>query len=642
MAPLEPSVISWFASASRFLNRATFQCEAHHVQHTGKLARSIVLDLQLSWVTQNPAYWQQAVRRARHVSSRLAPDPEHGGFIYMPGRFDPRNCSNSVIDSGECTDALARLLLDERAAGLTNADRTSFWSAVEQNAETYLRHAVVEKEIVNQRLWGAMGLASAYRIEPRASWTEALQQSLARSIAEQRPDGSWGYQRDAARHGSYAGAADLTVYYHSRCLTFLLHVLDCLPESTIHGHTAAAVRRGLDFLAAVITPDGLKPLALEGKRWFWDGTYEAGSNAYDIYALLRGAERYGVRAWQGLAARCWDQLARHQSLDGGLQACAERRANDFVCRDFHTADLAWPAQVMRQLPAPGKGADRQRNAPGDERRKRGDERGETKDEEPGTGSAVHHADAGILRLEAEGVVALLRTSKQPGNTLYGGACGGGALVYVAQATNGANRLSIDREATLVEGSVTLYPARARRGDAIRRFWRDNPPGREGRQWLFVARLLVAQHRPVAAGSRLWRGYLRPLVQALRDPAASQWALAAEVAYGDGWARARCWPSRRDGSVPGWAARVSVTHEYWLERGVVCVAALILGTAHDEGRSAQTPAEGEIGRVVYRLPPTVGGTCVESSAPVRRLGPAGSCVELQPPGGPFSLRVTYQV
>ena len=42
-------------------------------------------------------------------------------------------------------------------------------------------------------------------------------------------DGSWAYEPRASEHGGHPGAADLTVYYHGRCLAFLMHILDCLP-----------------------------------------------------------------------------------------------------------------------------------------------------------------------------------------------------------------------------------------------------------------------------------------------------------------------------------------------------------------------------------------------------------------------------
>src|SRR5581483_10076659 len=183
--------VAFFARAADYLHRPSRACPRHHVIHTGKLARAIPLDLALLRATGEPAYARRAIEQARFVTSRLARDPEHGGWIYLPGRFDPRNCSNSIIDSGECTGALAQLLLAPDAT-LTPDDRAAFASAVERNAATYLCRAVLEKEITNQRLWGAMGLASAYRLDPRAAWRDVLVQAVEQSLDEQGRDGAWG------------------------------------------------------------------------------------------------------------------------------------------------------------------------------------------------------------------------------------------------------------------------------------------------------------------------------------------------------------------------------------------------------------------------------------------------------------------
>jgi|GEM_PF-429038 len=552
--------VAFFARAADYLHRPSRACPRHHVIHTGKLARAIPLDLALLRATGEPAYARRAIEQARFVTSRLARDPEHGGWIYLPGRFDPRNCSNSIIDSGECTGALAQLLLAPDAT-LTPDDRAAFASAVERNAATYLCRAVLEKEITNQRLWGAMGLASAYRLDPRAAWRDVLVQAVEQSLDEQGRDGAWGYQPRAAEPGAFRGAADLTVYYHSRCLAFLLSICEALPELLDWPPVREGLERGLELLAALLMPDGTKPLALEGKRWFWDGSDEAGSNAYDVFALLRGAALLGRPEWREPAAGAWRRLMQHQQADGSILACLDRGAHDFVCPDFHTADLAWPAQVIDELAA----AERPALAAGDSP----------------AGAAPLSAQpvvrrfdgAGVVRLEGSGMVALLRTTKQPRNTLFGGAVGGGTLVYAGSTSGGVNRVRLDREAELVEGSFTLYasrPALPAIWRGLRRFLADNPPGREGRQWLFVARLLAAEGQPGAATGRLWRGYLRPLVSALRGPAAAHWALDAELEIGDGWVRATCRPAAPDGSIPTWAQGVAATRTYWCANGALAV------------------------------------------------------------------------
>jgi hypothetical protein len=613
-----PAVVAWFAAASHYLHRRDLRCPAHRVAHTGKLARAIVLDLCLLDSTGQEQYWQRAVERARYVVSRLGPDPEHGAFIYFPGRLDPRNCSNSVIDSGECTGALATLVTHPQAAKLAPDDRLLIEHAVAQNAETYLRSAVTEKGITNQRLWGAMGLASAYRWRPDRAWLAALRESLCRSIDEQRADGSWVYEPEAPGDGAFAGAADLTVYYHGRCLAFLLHVLETAPSADPSGAGWPAVERGLEFLAGVTTPDGLKPLALEGKRWFWDGPYEVGSNAYDVFALRRGAAKFGRPEWAHLADRVWWQLARHQDGDGAITACRAPVAADFVCRDFHTADLAWTAQAMAELPDPA-------------------------DKRPASWSSAatthYFPGAGVLRLEAERSAALVRTAKQPANTQFGGAVGGGGLLYAGHRldghADGQNLIRVDRERTEVEGSFVLYPRRPDWRRSARRFLANNPLGREGRQWIFVARLLARQGRPRAAVSRLWRGYFRPLIEALPGPVTCHWATRSEVARTTGCAQHRgssvtviSRPATMQGVVPSWASDTVVERHYQLQAGAIDVQERLRG-----GRQAR--------RITYLAPAAAHSLETDASVPVARER-NGRRLVVRPQGRAVTIDVRYRL
>ena len=115
-----------------------------------------------SGVTGQDRYWERAQRRARRVVARLVRDPEHGAWVFAPGRLDPYNCSNNVIDSGECARCLGTLLLHADDM-LDAALRELVVEALRRNATTYLTDAAATKEVTNQRLWGAMGLATAAR-----------------------------------------------------------------------------------------------------------------------------------------------------------------------------------------------------------------------------------------------------------------------------------------------------------------------------------------------------------------------------------------------------------------------------------------------------------------------------------------------
>jgi hypothetical protein len=252
--------------------------------------------------------------------------------------------------------------------------------------------------------------------------------------------------------------------------------------------------------------------------------------------------------------------------------------------------------------------------------------------------AWHLPDAGVLRLESRTAVALVRTGKGPRNTQYGGAIGGASLVYLGDRESGRDRLRLDRESPLVEGGFTLYPARPARRAALLRWRRSDPPGREGRQWLFVARLLLAQGRPVAAFSRIGRGYLRPLLQSLADPIATHWALGAEVHLDAlvGGLRVAGQPARPDGSVPSWAAGMTLTREYALQDAGLRVVDRL---AQEVGTAGGGPA---CARIVYLVPAAAQEVRVASSEPVARRGPAGRRVELRPSGATFSLRLSYTV
>ena len=591
-------------------------CEAHGVPHTGKLARSIILDLAVhdhvvrtATASGPPSLvaaramgegaWRRALARASWVVSRLGTDPDHGGRIFLPGRRDPRNASTSLIDAGECVDALATIALHPRFradAGVSDADREAVIGAIRECAETYLADTVASKAIVNQVLWGAMGLAHACSVFPdERRWREAVVLAVALGLDRQRPDGSWGYEYSENKEASaqtHPGVADLTVYYHGRCLAFLRHAIDHVPEADAGGRASLALRRGVAFLMAVRAGDGTKSLALEGKRWFWASTQEAGSLAYDIFALVqeaRAATPTDASTDEGLvdaglieAARAsWHTLRARIDLAGAVRAgdgvWPLGDAADVVCRDFHVADLAWVARSIEALRA-GFPTRQRREAEGRMPEQR-DARG------PRSPRVRRFDEAGVVRLEVEDAVAMLRVAKSPNNAQWGGAVGGGTIVATGV---GASEW---RDAAVTPGSVTVCPVPPRGAGVLwrgrsalagaRRFLAANRLGREGRQAAFNLRVVARAagrhllHGHPIAGARLligvavlaWRTVAVPFGEALCDVATTHWATGVtddatlELSPVGGMPIAG-WsgdvvPARRDGSVPEWGRGVRV-------------------------------------------------------------------------------------
>ena len=467
------------------------RCAVHGVEHTARTATSIVVDLALHRVTGQDRYWERAQRRARRVVARLVRDPEHGAWVFAPGRLDPYNCSNNVIDSGECARCLGTLLLHADDM-LDAALRERVAEALRHNATTYLTDAVVTKEVTNQRLWGAMGLATAARALGEPTWFAAVHASIERSLAEQHADGSFPYHPEPERFGLHPGAADVSVYYQARVLTYLWQALAMIGEDagTVGGPTLAALRRGLDFLAATYTPAGTKCAALEGKRWFWAGPYEVGSHPLDVYALLHGAAQFADNSLSMMAEQAY--AVWRQCLAGMVLACRELAGrDDFICPDFHAADASWLAALI--LAPPGV-------PPQDEHR-----------HEPPQVRVF--ADAGLVHLRTAETVALLRTRKRPANVLYGGGIGGGSLLYAGHKSGGwQDIVAPAREAPISPGNLTCWPRRRRRRAALQAF----PGGQSSRPG--AAPVALRRPHPLATGG-VPRGGPRALARLATPPLA---------------------------------------------------------------------------------------------------------------------------
>jgi hypothetical protein len=250
------------------------------------------------------------------------------------------------------------------------------------------------------------------------------------------------------------------------------------------------------------------------------------------------------------------------------------------------------------------------------------------------------------------VVALIRTHTAPRNSQFGGPLGGGAIVYAGKTGDGAEAGSRPRRGaagteagTEIEGNFTVYPAQPDPASALRRYLHHNPPGREGRQWLFVARLLLAEGHPLGAARRLWRGYLWPLVASLREAVATHWALTStvELEARTGRVRLTAQPAHTDGSIPAWAARLAAVREYAVEdSGLRVIDELGTQRAPPEiGRAAEETARpGQGLRLRYVLPAAAQGLQISASEPVRRAGPGERWIELRPQSTAFSLRLTY--
>ena len=441
-------------------------CPEHGLDHTGRSARSIVIDSALHALTGKDEYFDRAHSRALTTDARLAPDPEHGAWIYHPGRLDPNNMSTSVIDSGDCTDALSTFLL-QFSDRIEEDIRLRLEATITRNCDTYLMGASETKEVPNQRLWGAMGLAAAYRVIGHQRWKDSVLRSLEVSFADQNPDGSFPYHPSPTAYGLHNAASGATIYYHSRHLAFAHYARQLCDEPNAFD---VNFQRGLNFLLAMISPEGFKPLLLDSKPWFWQGPLEAGSHPYDLYAIAALAESDSV---DDVLGHSLGRLLATQDDDGAFRG-VPAGLQGFNCRHFHTADIAWLARAAELSPlVPAYG--HSHSLPDQE--------------------IQFFPDGGLIRMQTPESCALVSISSGERNILYGARAGAGEIVYFGRRSSGwrnfVERWSLPDP--LIPGWYVSGGLDIRSN--IRAYLKQNQSNRDLRFRLYVARTRLKSGRP---------------------------------------------------------------------------------------------------------------------------------------------------
>src|SRR2546425_11836760 len=111
---LEPTrrTLAWLAGCRDGEGRIF--CPEHRVEHTGKSAYAIVSACEL--LDLDPGRDADflrglAVGQARRLVLNLVREGTSPCHTFRPGRHDPFNCSNAIIDGGACSDALAQIVL---------------------------------------------------------------------------------------------------------------------------------------------------------------------------------------------------------------------------------------------------------------------------------------------------------------------------------------------------------------------------------------------------------------------------------------------------------------------------------------------------------------------------------------------------
>lgn len=559
-------------------------CPWHRVEHTGSNAGLVVLACEL--LEHDPARDGEALLRearaeARRLVANLAREGTSECFTFRPGRHDPFNCSNGIIDGGAAADALSTLVLAQGPA-LDAVERDAARNAALLHARTYLRYAVLDKGIPAQRAWGLTGLAGAWALEHDETLERAALEGIAKLADVQHADGSYPYH-PIEWGAAHAGSSDVSSFYQSRTSAFVFHALERMDRDVATPAFAPALERGVAFLHALQAPDGTKCGLVEAKPWYWGAPTEVASHPFDVFAFAAAARhlRREKHLRAALAAfRAWAELLGPDGRPRDHRDAPGTRAS-YQCPVFWAGHAAWIARALPELEAaralPPVPSGPRASASIDV-------------------ASTWFPNASLGRLEDGRVVAWVRGARPASNVNHGSPRGAG-LVRVFDKLEGRDVLLRERYQPAGEGEWTAIAG----SGSLARGWRSGSS--ELRFSVWTAR--------VEARARRWGSAMREPFRALREGvldyasarAASSFAMAPDVESRDFELVLRSPLAWRDGTpVEG----TSIERRYGVDGSGLEVEERVLARGSARGWSYAVPSRArEIVRsedaIAYRLP-----------------------------------------
>ncbi len=312
--------------AAEYLNTNQY-CQKHKIEHTGKNIYAVDFYSCLGEL-------EKAKELILKTIKKITKDGK--SWIFYPGRLNPYNKSNNVVDCGAIVDSISNFLKKHKNI-FTKDELNKVENALKRVVYTYLIKAAVYKPVTNQRLWGLTGLASYYDYSKDSQLLPLIEKSVEISLDEMTKDGFFIYYLKAQVDNSFGGYSGLTTYYQSRCAAFLYYIIEKADlDLNIYQDK---LEKSIEALLAMYKKEGYKDLSLECKKWYWLSDYEVTSNAFDIYALSKSNNPLARQVLNNSLF----QIKNH-FYNGYLHSDKGINLN-FQCHLFWNAHLAWLIRV---------------------------------------------------------------------------------------------------------------------------------------------------------------------------------------------------------------------------------------------------------------------------------------------------------
>ena len=517
-------------------------CPEHRIEHSGKNAGLIVMACELARLPSagdRDVLFEIARTQARRLLGLLQREGESTCFTFRPGRHDPYNCSNNVIDGAAAADALATFV---QCFGprLEPKEREACAHAAVLHAQTYLRYAILDKAIPAQRAWAMTGVAQAHALAGHDVLERAVIEGAGILEALQHEDGSYPYHPQRLTSGDgdefdrgapppHPGASDVSAFYQSRVTGFLIFALECLGREVSDDLWRTPIERGLSFLSALQAPDGTKVGLVEAKPWYWGAPYEVASHPFDVWALARGWRHFHSPHWGQAALRAFRSWCDHLEATGRPRSHrpAPGHSASYQCPLFWAGHASWMARAMADLAAIDARGDALMG--GTSSGAKGLEIG-----------LIHFPQASLVRLEDNAIVAWVR-GRRPAFNLHHGSPLGAGLVRVWSRREARDVLERWPLSDALEGEWS-----GRAGFfSMRRGLRAGQ--RELRFSAWLARNEWRRGRPSAALNAPWHALRRGVLDFAAPEVGSAWACDPDLTLLADGVELESRLARRDGS-----------------------------------------------------------------------------------------------
>lgn len=260
---------------------------------------------------------------------------KNGDFVIDPGSNVRRNYSTNAIDVGILLDSYFSLSkITQTPYELTNN--------INNIATTYAFNKLKKPTLThNQYLWLCSGFSmwlansnatEKYFVTGKDLVIKSIDLFISHSVNGYSP-----YSSD------HSDLRQITTYYHSRCIAFLIYSLKNLKvESAIYDDF---IRSSAAILGSMYTEYGYKNLSLETKRYYFQGGYECGSAPYDLYVFYQLFVMTEEEKWLQISHLALNRYLRCQNVDGGINSVEHSYNYDWQCKTMRTTHISWLTKI---------------------------------------------------------------------------------------------------------------------------------------------------------------------------------------------------------------------------------------------------------------------------------------------------------